>query len=114
MKSLQDTLMYITTNNSEKNKKILCKEYGTLHYKDQYDNSLYHLIITCHTGSSMKSYAIETLFKNDIDLNHKNKDGDTFIHYALKNNVDILMLPITVIIQYYIMQYYLLKNKKIY
>lgn len=89
MKSLQDTLMYITTNNSEKNKKILCKEYGTLHYKDQNDNSLYHLIITCHTGSSMKSYAIETLFKNDIDLNHKNKDGDTFIHYALKNNVDI-------------------------
>ena len=88
MKDLQDILLYINSN-FEKNKKILCKEYGTLHYKDPDGNSLYHLIITCHTGSSMKSYAIETLLRNDINLNHKNKDGDTFIHYALKNNVDI-------------------------
>ena len=89
MHNLQDALMNITSGNHVKNKKILCKEYVTLEYIDSYGNSLYHLIINCYTSFSAKTFALETLMHYvPAYINHKNKDGDTFIHSAIKNNID--------------------------
>lgn len=90
MRNLQDALMRITSENHEKNKKILCKEFGSLEYTDGCGNTLYHLIINCYTSFAAKTYAIETLINYIPNyLNNKNTDGDTFIHYAIKNYVDM-------------------------
>ena len=89
MYNIQDTMKKITSENFERNKRIITREFGSLNYIDKDNNSLYHLFITAYSPFGCKSYAIDTLLNFNIDPNAKNKNGDTFIHYALKNAVDM-------------------------
>lgn len=88
MKDINEIIVRMT-NDLKDNKKIFLEYFDSLDYCDNNANSLLHLIIKSNTNLRQKLLACTTLIDNGIDVNKKNKFGNTFIHEALYHKYDI-------------------------
>ena len=67
---------------------LFIQNYGSLEYKDNEGNTLLHMVIIASSPQKIKQKAIKALLTK-INPNNKNNDGDTFIHIAFKNRINM-------------------------
>lgn len=83
-KKIKKVLKKMTVDNI-RNRKIIEKAFGSLDFKDEYNNSLAHLfIINTDRNYRYVRRAISTLYVNNKTCD-KNCNDDTFLQYFIKN-----------------------------